>query len=109
MSARLQDTKRTTLDVTGAGNLTFGPGRPGERWIVERISVSVSTNTNEAACYIRRGLNGPLITATISGSSGDTDDGLNESLWSGETIAVQWQGGDSGAIATATVWGTIDV
>lgn len=108
---RLQDTKRVVLDAAGAGTVSFGPGRPNEKWTVTRIGVQVSSNTLEAQAKIYRGTVGvgSYISGSISGSTGDTDDGLEETLWSGETLSVRWTGGDVGATATVTYWGNIDV
>lgn len=111
MQQRLQDTKRVILDGSGNGTVTFGPGRPNEKWTVNRISVQCSAAVKEAQAKVYRGTVGPgtLLTGTVTGSTGDTDDGLTEILWSGETVSVQWTGGDAGATATATYWGNIDV
>lgn len=111
MQARLQDSKRAILDGSGNGTVSFGPGRPNERWTIQRVSCSVSTNTKEAQFKVYRGTAGvgSFVTGSVTGSTGDTDDGLNESLWSGETLSAQWTGGDVGAQAVVTYWGTIDV
>lgn len=111
MAQRLQDTKRVVLDASGTGTVTFGPGRPNEKWTVTRIGVQVSTNVLESQAKIYRGTVGvgSYISGTVSGSTGDNDDGLEEALWSGENLSVQWTGGDVGATATVTYWGTIDI
>lgn len=111
MEQRLQDTKRVTLNGTGTGTVSFGPGRPNEKWTVTRIGVQVSSAVLEAQAKIYRGTVGvgSFISGSVSGSTGDTDDSLNETLWSGETLSVQWTGGDAGAVATVTYWGTINV
>lgn len=111
MQQRLQDSKRVTLGAGGVGTITFGPGRPGEVWTVNRISCQVSTQILEAQFKVYRGSVGiaSFITGSVSGSTGDTDDGINERLNAGEYLSVQWTGGDVGATATVTYWGDIDV
>lgn len=111
MQLRLQDTKRVVLDGSGNGSVTFGPGRPNEVWTVNRISTGVSTAVKEAQFKVFRGSVGPgsYITGSISGSTGDTDDGLNETLHASEYLTAQWIGGDVGSAATVTYWGNVDV
>lgn len=111
MQQRLQNTAQVVLDSNGSGTISFGPARPNERWLVTRVGVQVSTQVNEAQAKLYRGSVGvgTYISGSVSGSTGDTDDSLNESLFSGETLCVQWTGGDAGATATLTYWGTIDV
>lgn len=111
MQQRLQDTKRITLDASGNGSVIFGPGRPNELWTVNRVSTGVSTQVREAQFKVFRGSIGPgsYISGSISGSTGDTDDGINEVLNAGEYLTAQWIGGDVGATATVTYWGNIDV
>lgn len=111
MQIPLLDTKRVTLNGSGTGTVTFGPSRPGEKWTVNRTSVLVSTQVLEAQAKTYRGSVGPgsFISGTVSGSTGDTDDGLNEVLWSGQYLTVQWTGGDANAVATVTYGGTIDI
>jgi len=111
MRQRLQDTKRITLDGSGNASVIFGPGRPNELWTVNRVSCGVSTKVLEAQFKLYRGNVGPgsFISGSVSGSTGDTDDGLNEVLNAGEYLTAQWTGGDVGATATVTYWGDIDV
>ena len=111
MGQRLQDTKRVVLDSNGVGTVSFGPARPREKWTVQRVAVQVSSGTLEAQAKLYRGTVGvgSYISGTVTGSTGDTDDALSEVLWSGETLSVQWTGGDAGATATVTYWGEIDV
>lgn len=111
MQVRLQDSKRVILAAGGVGTVTFGPGRPGEVWTVNRVSCQVGTTVLESQFKLYRGSVGvaSYISGTISGSTGDTDDGINEALNAGEYLSAQWTGGDVGATATVTYWGTIDV
>lgn len=106
---RLYDSVRVTLDGSGTGTVRFGPSRPGERWRVTSVSVSTSTNTNTPVAKVYRGTPAPgaFISGTYDGAL-DTDPELNELLWAGEYLSVQWTGGDSGATATATYRGTVE-
>lgn len=108
---RLQDTRRIVLNASGTGTVSFGPGRPNEKWTVSRVHVECSTHTLESQATLYRGTVGvgSAISSTISGSTGDTDPDLDETLWSGETLSIQWTGGDVGATATVAYWGVIDV
>lgn len=99
-----------TLDVTGGGALRFAPA--GEQWDVFNISVICSSNTNEATATVYKGQVGAMyrLSGTYAGSSGDNNQmdtpiHLND----GEALYVVWEGGDSGAIATATITGTKSV
>lgn len=108
---RLQDSKRVTLSASGSGTVRFGPDRPNVQWTVTRVSCQVATNTNEAQFRLYRGNAGTstYISGSVSGSTGDTDDGLSEVLQAGEFLTAEWTGGDVGAQATVTYWGDIVV
>ena len=99
----LRNAAQVTLDASGNGDVTFGPGRHGIRWVVKRISVQTSTHTlvPEARIYRDSVGDATFISGTFVGSF-DTDDGLNEELHNGERLIVRWTGGDAGATATAT-------
>lgn len=110
MQQRLQFSQNVVLDSSGNGSIRFGPARPNEYWTINRITVSVSTAVREASAGTYRGTPSPgsLISPTVTGSTGDTDDALTEELQTGEFITVAWFGGDAGATATAGYFGTID-
>lgn len=104
----LQDSRYVTLDANGQGIVTFGPGRPNTNWVVQRISVSVSSNVNEPTAKLYRGTINPgtLITGTYSGSN-DTDSQIADNpLYPGEYYTCQWTGGDVGASASVSFGGT---
>lgn len=102
----LRDSAHVTLDGTGAGTVRLGPGRPGVRWLIRRISVQTSSASSIPVAKIYRGGVGDasFISGTFVGSQ-DTDDGLDEELNAGEYLTVAWTGGDAGATATATYAG----
>lgn len=107
--ARLQDSRRVTLDSSGMGIIRFGPGRPNEVWTVEQVSCRVSTQTLEAQFKLYRGSIGlaSFISGSVSGSTGDTNDTVNQRLNAGEYLTGQWTGGDVGAEAVMSFWGEI--
>jgi hypothetical protein len=110
-SRPLRDSRTVTLNGAGTGLVTFGPGRPNTQWTINRISVKVSTNTDESTASIYRGTVNPgsLVTATYSGSQ-DTDSAVSDNpLFPGEFYTCQWVGGDANAIATVSFSGVEDV
>lgn len=106
-SRPLRDSRTTTLDGSGNGIVSFGPGRPGTYWTIRTASVKVSSNTNESTASLYRGTVNPgsLISATYSGSQ-DTDSNINDNpLFPGEVYTCQWIGGDPGATAIISFTG----
>ncbi|MBG0819132.1 hypothetical protein [Planomonospora sp. ID82291] len=100
----IRDTRSTTLDGTGGGSVQFGPSRPNTRWLIQGVSVNVSSNTEEATGVLYRG--GERVSETFTASSGDSDNDLPAiPLWPGETYRFQWTGGDAGATATLSFRG----
>jgi hypothetical protein len=111
MSRTLQLNKNASvvLDGSGNGQAALGPTLPGTSWQVSTVAVSVSTNANEAQCNLYVGLAaqpGQLIGATSTGSTGDSDDLGGQNIWPGQQLIAVWQGGDPGATATVSVYGT---
>lgn len=110
LEQRIQNALQVTLDASGAGNVRIqSDARQGMRLVINRITVSASSAVLESLAGVYRGNPSPttLISQTISGSTGDTDDGLNEELQAGEYLTVQWSGGDVGAVATAVYYGKL--
>lgn len=111
----LNENQTVVLDGSGNGVARlspFGARYSGLLWNLEGVAVSVTTNASEAqaACYISYGVqsNGPadLQGVTQQGSTGDTCT-VTASLKPGDWVTVQWKGGDSGAVATMRVFGTV--
>jgi len=105
---RLMDNARTVLDETGRGHVRFGPTRPGESWSVQGVSVTVSETNGETTAKVYRGSPDPgtFISGTYDGAN-DSDNGLNELLWPGEVLTVEWTGGVPGAVAIAAYRGVL--
>lgn len=109
---RLRDSRSVVLDSNGYGTIRYGPDRPNVNYLITSISVNVArTDGNpqvlEAGARVYHGNPSPatFISGTFTGSSGDTDDGRNETLWPGEYLTVEWTGGDAGATAYASFSG----
>lgn len=103
----LADSRVVTLDGSGQGTVTFGPGRPNTRWTITRVTVRVSSNVLEPTANIYRGTPNPgsQITGTYSGSN-DTDSEISDNpLFPGEYYTCQWTGGDAGATASISFGG----
>lgn len=101
----LRDSRSVVLDANGYGAVTFGPSR--DPWTIQRMSVSVSSNTSEPQANIYRGTVNPgtKISGTYSGSN-DTDSQVSDNpLYPGETYTCEWTGGDAGATATISFSG----
>jgi len=96
------------LNASGNGTAACGPALPGTSWQPTSIAVSVSTNNSEAQCNVYLGLNaaaGSLLGATSTGSTGDSTD-CSQTVWPGQSLIAVWTGGDAGATATMSVFGT---
>lgn len=106
-SRPLRDSRVVTLNGSGEGSVTFGPSRPNTRWIINRYSVRVSSNTAEPTAIVYRGTINPgsQISGTYSGSN-DTDSEVSDNpLFPGEFYTCHWTGGDAGATATISFSG----
>jgi hypothetical protein len=97
-------TDTVVLDDTGHGVILFSPS--GTTWKVTSVRVSVSTSVKEATVNIVN--RQKRVSGTYSGSTGDIDPELNLILNDGERMGVVWDGGDPGAVATATITGSIN-
>jgi hypothetical protein len=96
------------LDGAGNGTASCGPGLPGVSWQPTSIGVSATSNASEAQCHVYLGLSavaGALLGATSTGSTGDTTD-CSQTVWPGQNLIAVWAGGDPGATATMSVFGT---
>lgn len=109
MSARpLYDNRTVTLDTSGEGQVTFGPGRPNTFWVINQITVRTSTNKREPIARVYRGdvNQGSLRSGTYSGSD-DTDSEFRDGpLFPGEYYTCRWTRGDNASVATVTFIGT---
>lgn len=109
MNIPLAEYAQVTLDANGNGAVQIGPEKQRESWMIQSMSVSVSSNTNEPTFKVYRG-SSSAITSLISGTyagSFDTDTTFNYMLEENGKLTCVWTGGDAGALATVVVHGTV--
>jgi hypothetical protein len=92
------------LDGSGNGTITFQA--QGSNLRITNLFAKVSTTTAQAVVTIYKGQIAPgnALDNSNSGSTGAKATGAID-LFDGETVFVQWVGGDPGATATATFSG----
>ncbi len=100
------------LNGSGNGSVQIGPQRVREHWQVETVAVSVATQLAEAQCSVNVG-SPPATPAnffgqTATGSTGDTC-AVGTDIVTGQLVMVKWVGGDPGALATASIYGTYTI
>ena len=104
--APLAETYTTKLDASGNGSISFGPNRQRQRWVPPlTIGVTTSGTVNEPVAQVFQG--SVSVGSTYTGNQ-DSTDLPAVTLYAGQTLRVVWTGGDAGAIATASVTGTVD-
>jgi hypothetical protein len=104
----LNTSASVVLDGNGNGTAQTGPGLPGVSWQPQTIAVQASTNNNEAECSVYLGIAAiasSLLGATSTGSTGDSTD-CTATVWPGQYLIAVWTGGDPGATATMSIFGT---
>ncbi len=103
---QLTEAASVVLDASGNGSVRLRPANTRTTWKVASVQVTVSSNANEPTANVYMNTpTGADLGGTYTGSN-DTCSGLNVELYPGQALAVQWRGGDPGARATATVYGT---
>jgi hypothetical protein len=104
-TARLNEQASVKLNAGGTGTAQLVPSRL-ETWTVTRIAVSASSNTLEpvAQVYVASVSPGNLLAGTYTGSLDSSDE--NQVLSPQEPLLCVWTGGDVGATATLSVFGT---
>lgn len=95
------------LNGGGNGVVTVGPSMPSERWEVTSVVVTIPNAVLIPTATI---YNGPVgdtnrIAFTYVGSGDTAGGGSSVVLGSGQFLSIAWNGGDSGAVATATLQG----
>jgi len=97
------------LDGSGNGTAKIGPIRVREHWQPVSVSVAVASTNKEASAKAYLGSHvgaDTFVSATASGSHGDTCGLGSQDIQPGMFVWVVWSGGDVGAKATMTVYGT---
>lgn len=98
-----------TLDGSGNGIASIGPVVAREHWQILSAAVKVATHNLESRCSVFVGTtaqSGTFFGTSFTGSSGDTFSLGNIDIQSGMQVFAQWTGGDPGALATLTLFGT---
>lgn len=105
-SSPLTETYTVKLDGSGSGSVSFGPTRTRQRWTAPlTLAVTTSTATLVPTAVVTMGAQ--TLGTSYTGSA-DSDDLPNVTVYPGQRITVQWTGGDPGAIASATIIGTVE-
>lgn len=105
MSGQLQVGSPVTLDGTGAGSVTIGPGRQGERWNVARYTTNGASAT-EPSLQVFRGSD--MIDTTPRGNGDVSEMSADLILWAGESLRFAYTAGTPGAIMSVYVEGVVD-
>jgi len=108
---QLNELQAITLDGSGNGQAQLGPTAAGEVWPAGYVvGVHCATNVAEAIARGWAGGGPPagFLGATTWGSTGDTNADTPE-LKAGQSVTVQWAGGDPGTVAYLTVTGSRQV
>lgn len=94
------------LSAAGAGTAQVSPTGL-ETWQITRIAVTVTSNVLEpvAQVYVGSVAPGNLLAGTYTGSLDSSDE--NQTLNPGQGLLCTWTGGDAGATATLSVFGTV--
>lgn len=107
--ARFSAQDSVILDANGYGVITLTPH--GTQWEIDSMRVFVTPlsgnpQTFEATVNVYQGFLslGNAVDGTSSGSTGDTSDTVHY-LDDGQSLIVEWTGGDPGAQATVVVRG----
>jgi hypothetical protein len=103
---QLAEAFSTTLDAAGRGTVRLRPSSMRTTWLVQSVQVAATSNAAEPTANVFLGSEtGQNLGGTYTGSN-DTCSGMNTQLYPGQYLTVLWTGGDPGAVATATAYGT---
>lgn len=105
MTGRLTTGGHVVLDAAGAGSLTLGPGRQGERWNVARYTTS-GNSAVEPVLQVFRG--SALLDTTKRGNADVSEQAVDLIMWAGESLRFTYTGGSAGVTMTVYVEGTVD-
>ncbi len=106
---QLDEFARVTLNGSGNGTVSLGPRNSRQVWNVTNLAVFTTSTVNVPTATAYHG------TPSPGSSLGGTYDGNNDStgiaamLYPGQQLSVQWTGGDAGAVATVSLYGTLEI
>jgi hypothetical protein len=94
------------LDSSGNGTAQVGPNIPGVTWIPTTAAVFTTSTANTPLANLYLGSVSPVnfLGGTYDGNNDSTD--LSVTVMNGMQIFCQWTGGDAGAQATLSIFGT---
>jgi hypothetical protein len=102
---QLDQSASVKLDAQGNGTVAlYCPTL--ETWTVTRTAVSTTTNVLEATAvtYVGQVSPGSQLSGTYSGSLDSSDE--QQQINPGQSLLCVWTGGDPGATATLSIFGT---
>lgn len=105
---QLNTSGSVVLNANGAGTVRLQNNKPFQKWTVNRVAVTTTTNVSEPSVkvYLDSVSEGNLLDGTYTGSNDSSD--INASLLTGQSLVVVWSDGDSGAVATASIYGEME-
>jgi hypothetical protein len=104
-TTQLNTSGTVTLDAAGAGTVDLQVPTL-QTWRVTKLAVRVSSNTLEptAIVYVDSAAPGNILGSTYTGSGDSSNE--DQVLMPGQRLLCAWTGGDVGAQATLSVFGT---
>jgi len=103
------ESRSTTLDAAGAGQVVLGPVPPWERWSLARLTVRTDDHgtgaTPSVVAYEGSAEGGRILSASGIGSSNTDDFPTPIDIAAGYFVTVAWSGGNPGSVATAHLFG----
>jgi hypothetical protein len=103
----LSETYTTVLNASGNGSVSFGPNRQRQKWTPPlTVAVATSSAVKIPAAILTMGAQ--QLGSTYTGS-GDADDLPAVTVLPGQKLTVTWTGGDVGAVASASIAGTVEI
>ena len=110
MSSRpLETVAQATFDANGLAVVELFAVNSHTAVTVNRIAVTTTSGARTSATWYRNSVS-PLNQIDEAPSSGNSDTtAITATFLAGERCIVAWTGGDPGAVATATLSGTVEI
>jgi hypothetical protein len=112
MSQTLPLLEQNSVILNGAGNgaIIFQPQYTDQKWMPTGVSCQTTTNVKEPIFKIYHGKSAgaALLDGTYTGSN-DSTQIQNIIIYPGDGVYCAWTGGDAGAVASATISGTMEI
>lgn len=105
---RLDTFAAVTLDAGGGGRVQLGP-RTGEMWrpTVAGVSTNTAAKLPQCSIYVGSAANPiSLVDHSYTGHADSTSRISGTVVYPGHSIWAVWSGGDPGAVATLSLFGT---